>query len=546
MISHLRSRGRKENFLVFFLLGGAYAMALPAIPLEPDSAQYASITREMAETGEFIRVQHRGQDYLDKPPFLFWMGALWFRIFGASPFTWHLSALPALIALVAGLRRLYLLHGVSRPTLPIVLALCLGSPACMLMFYDVRCELWLTVFCVWAWVSIYQFLAEGHLKFALLAGLATGGALLSKGMVALLFLVPYGLYQLVLRPGSLKKMLRLLLIGIPVALLCVAPHLIGLWQAFGPWGWKFFFWVQSFGRITGENFWRNDPDPLFLWHTALWAFAPAVWAILGHLFTRQYDHTRPLKGPLIMAVAVLSVFSLSRYQLPHYAFPLFPWIAWACAPMMDSPSRLPARFSLVAGLAMCAVIIIVTALFVRELSVPYRFLGMGWVLGLAASAGLIHKTSSHRTWYFSALLSASAGGIAMGVFYPALRPFRAGVQVASTLRGTENAALVTYRWASHELDFLLKQSTPVFEHPDPLYNHIYNKIHKAGKVPFVALKKQDFAALRKRFFNIAETQICFSTPYFHTSRLTLNFLNPSTRKANLDSVIVVKLKFYGN
>ncbi|MCS6982018.1 MAG: glycosyltransferase family 39 protein [Flavobacteriales bacterium] len=539
-------RGLKENSLVFLLIGGVYAMALPAIPLEPDSAQYASISREMAETGEFIRVQHRGQDYLDKPPLLFWMGALWFKIFGASPLTWHLSTVPAMVALVAGLRRLYFLHGVPPHTLPIVLALCLGSPACLLMFYDVRCELWLTVFCVWAWVGINQFLAEGHLKFALLAGLTTGGALLSKGMVALLFLAPYGLYQLVLRPGSLKKMLRLLLIGIPVALLCVAPHLLGLWQAFGPWGWKFFFWVQSFGRITGENVWRNDPDPFFLWHTALWAFAPAVWAILGHLCAPQPDQNGPRKGPLIMALAVLLAFSLSRYQLPHYIFPVAPWIAWACGPSINSSSRLPARLALLAGLAIFSVVTLITLLFIEELSIPRRLLGLAWLLCLAFSVWIINKNATHRMWYLSVLFSAGAGGIAMGVFYPALRPFRAGVQVAFALRNKENAALVTYRWASHELDFLYNKAIPVFEHPDPLFNHIYNKIHKTGKIPYVALKKGDFTTLRKRFFNVAETRICFATPYFHTSQLNFNFLNPTTRKANVDSIIMVKLRFYGN
>ena len=55
-----------------------------------DAAQYASISHEMLENGEFLQVQHREADYLDKPPLLFWVTATSYKLFGISNFTFRL------------------------------------------------------------------------------------------------------------------------------------------------------------------------------------------------------------------------------------------------------------------------------------------------------------------------------------------------------------------------------------------------------------------------------------------------------------------------
>ena len=36
--------------------------------MDIDAAQYASMSREMLESGNFLQVKEHGQDYLDKPP----------------------------------------------------------------------------------------------------------------------------------------------------------------------------------------------------------------------------------------------------------------------------------------------------------------------------------------------------------------------------------------------------------------------------------------------------------------------------------------------
>ena len=53
-----------------------YMAGLGLTIMDVDSAQYASISQEMARTNEFLEVQNKGSDYLDKPPLLFWVGAV--------------------------------------------------------------------------------------------------------------------------------------------------------------------------------------------------------------------------------------------------------------------------------------------------------------------------------------------------------------------------------------------------------------------------------------------------------------------------------------
>jgi len=39
-------------------------------------------------------------------------------------------------------------------------------------------------------------------------------------------------------------------------------------------GIRFYFWTQSFGRLTGESTWSNDTGPFYFIYTFLWAFLP--------------------------------------------------------------------------------------------------------------------------------------------------------------------------------------------------------------------------------------------------------------------------------
>src|SRR5207237_6908774 len=52
--------------------------------LEPDEGRYAEIPREMLQRGEWVVPYLQGEPYLDKPPLLYWLVMLSYRVFGVS------------------------------------------------------------------------------------------------------------------------------------------------------------------------------------------------------------------------------------------------------------------------------------------------------------------------------------------------------------------------------------------------------------------------------------------------------------------------------
>ena len=53
--------------------------------LEPDEGRYAQISKEMLRDNSWVVPTLQGEPYLDKPPLMYWLVALSFRVFGATP-----------------------------------------------------------------------------------------------------------------------------------------------------------------------------------------------------------------------------------------------------------------------------------------------------------------------------------------------------------------------------------------------------------------------------------------------------------------------------
>src|SRR6184192_1403045 len=52
--------------------------------LGPDEPRYAWIARDMAETGDWVTPRLYGSPWFEKPPLLYWGGAIFFKLFGSS------------------------------------------------------------------------------------------------------------------------------------------------------------------------------------------------------------------------------------------------------------------------------------------------------------------------------------------------------------------------------------------------------------------------------------------------------------------------------
>lgn len=315
--------------------------------MEVDAAQYSVISMEMSWTKSFLQVYEHGKDYLDKPPLLFWTTALSYMAFGISNVSYKLpSVLIILLGIYSTYRfaRLHYSQEIAR-TAALILA---STQALFLITNDVRTDgilLGLTMFSVWQMSAYLQTKKYLHL---LLLAVGIAGAMMSKGPLILIILAAGFGSEFLLKKQwrnifKFQWILLLILVGILLIPMCY-----GLYTQFdlhpektvyglqGPSGLRFFFWTQSFGRITGENYWSNDSGYFFFTHTILWDFQPWIFFFIPALFLRlksvflHLTQRVTFHGEFISVSSFVLVFialSLSHYKLPHYIFVLFPFAA---------------------------------------------------------------------------------------------------------------------------------------------------------------------------------------------------------------------------
>lgn len=332
--------------LCFIAVGIVYFFNLFIDIMEVDAAQFASISREMIKNGSYLEVYQHGQDYLDKPPLLFWLASFSMKLFGVSNQAYKL---PALLVIVAGIYATYGFAKIwySQKTAVIAALILSTTQAFLLITNDVRTDGILTGFVMLSIWQLSLFLRNNKIINLLFGSLTVGAAMLSKGPIGMI-IVALAIGGDLLIKRQFKNIFKpqwLILAG--VVGITLIPMCIGLYQQFdlhpekevygikGPSGLKFFFWTQSFGRITGESSWNNHSGFLYFFQTILWDFQPWILFLIPALFSsiRKLFVLR-LKGISTNEYITLSGFvltfaalSLSSYKLPHYIFPIFPFIA---------------------------------------------------------------------------------------------------------------------------------------------------------------------------------------------------------------------------
>lgn len=298
--------------------------------MEVDAAQYAAMTQEMMHRGDMLHLVFRGADYLDKPPLLFWSAAASHALFGVNDWSYRL---PSVLAAFFGLFALYrftLLHHDPDTARRAVLVMG-GSAAFLLMTNDVRTDTLLTaavVVTIWTG-SVWM---ERRRWWALMAcGIALGAGLLAKGPIAAVApALALGL------DGAWRQRWRRILdpawlLVAAIAGVMLVPMLIGLHEQHGLHGIRFFFWEQSFGRITGENRWKDDSTVLYFLHELPWLLLPwSLFLIIGLGAALRRLRSEGEQVSLFGALSVLIALSFSQFKLPHYiyvALPLFAVVA---------------------------------------------------------------------------------------------------------------------------------------------------------------------------------------------------------------------------
>ena len=135
------------------------------IPLTGDAGKYAAISRNIIESGDWINLQVHHQPYDQKPHLIFWLGALFFQLFGMSAFVFKLSAL---LFSVLGFYSTYRLGCLlyNRQTGLLAMLILMSSEIWLLFSNDIHTDILMasaTIFGLWQLVA---FLKEKR-KFSL-------------------------------------------------------------------------------------------------------------------------------------------------------------------------------------------------------------------------------------------------------------------------------------------------------------------------------------------------------------------------------------------
>ena len=504
-----------------------------------DGTLYASIAKTMAQRNDYVNLVAEGRDWLDKPHFPFWVTAIFFEIFGVYGWSYKL---PGILFLMMGAYYTYLFASklYNKQTGLIASLILLTAEHILLSSNDVRAEPYLTGLII---ASVYHFIClqrQYNWRHLVFGSLFAACAVMTKGVFALL---PIGgaIIGHLAMTGRMRELIQprwfaaLLLTSI-----FVLPELCCLWSQFdqhpektvfgqtGVSGVRFFFWDSQFGRFFNTGPIKGKGDPSFFIHTSLWAFLP--WSILmfvavGRRFTK-FQNPGLEWYSFFAAMLTFLLFSLSRFQLPHYLNIVFPFFAVITA---DYLVDLRTEAALMRIYRLQVVLVVLLFLAAATLQILYKPSGAGWILLGVGTGFVISVSRGTPKNILHTVISLSVTGIIIinlylfWILYPDLLKYQSGSEAAFIAnREFPGVPVVQLKQHSYPLEFYTDAPVSVIDTVTELANM---------PRPFLLYTSEAADTL------LAGPGKIF--PNFRISRLNLRFID---KKRRLDQVQWSKLQ----
>lgn len=540
---------------VFILLAILHISAIRVGVMDIDASQYAEISREMLENGNYLQLFDRGIDYLDKPPFLFWISTLGMKIFGVGNVGFKLpSILFALFAVYATYRLARLMYGEATGRMAaLIFGTCQGM---FLMTNDIRTD---TVLMSWVIVAIWQIKewdVHGKLYNLLLGAAAISLGMMSKGPIALLVPVFCFGTDWVLKREWSKLFRWQYLLGVVVICILLIPMSIGLYQQFDAQpnkivngltnvsGLRFFYWSQSFGRITGESPWNNGAKLDFLLLNMLWSFLPWIFLFIPALLkniiqlVKQKFRLQPSQEWITTGGFILSYLALgsSKYQLPHYIFVAFPLAAIMVAALLKDFFESGQHKKLYNVLKPVQWAISFLLVGVTLLIVAYVFpAGPLWIAVWAVVAAALlyiafNRTIKPKMFWLSVAAIIGSNIMLTHVFYYRLMDYQLGNVMAEYIEEEKipAAEIIHYRMVDPLNAFHFYAESVISKDSFDITTDKYVLTQDVG---IAALADKGYT------FDTVKTGKCF-----RISELKPAFLNPATREESQMNYYFLKIK----
>lgn len=520
--------------LLMFLLFLVSSTGIFIPIMEVDATQYANMSLELLRSESLLQFTDLGQDYLDKPPLLFWFSAFSISIFGNT--TWAFK-LPSFIMAWASVYFLYQLvkiyYNINIAKLSTLLYA--GSVAFILFSNDIRTDTLMISFVVLAVWQLAQYMQSLKLKHLFIAALALGLSMLAKGpiglVVPILAFAPHLFFS-----GRWKFFLNWRMILVPfIILIVLSPMMLGLYEQFGMHGIRFYFWEQSFGRITGENVWKNDATYFYFLHNIAWAFIPFILFLLGSLinFIIQFKSQKEYISFFGFVLPFIAL-SMSHYKLPHYIYVCIPFASILAANYLHSwlkseKSLIDIPLKTIQSIILFALIVLPTALFIAFPAPVYLYLI--YAASVIIVVYILYKTTFKKALFYTSLMAFIYACFVLNKHaYPHLLKYQSSSEAAFYIQEQNLPIENLYQLNIWQRAFHYYSNMQV-----PEFNE--NKLVENKEI-YVFTDQKGFDFLSQKY----PYEVIKQFDEFSVTRLSLNFLNPQTRNKTLKNTFIIKIK----
>jgi 4-amino-4-deoxy-L-arabinose transferase-like glycosyltransferase len=541
-----------QIILVFALL--VYALGIFVTLMEPDAVVYADIPMEMVNSGNYSEIRLKGNDWLDKPHFQFWLTAVSYKIFGINNFGYKFPAIlfsmiAVLYVFLFGKRFYSIKHGT------IAALILMTAQHFITSNNDVRAEPYLAALTIFSLYYFVLYLDKRKFIFMILCSIGMAGLLMTKGLYTLLPVVS-GIGLSLFYEKKWKEIFHWQwLVILCITLLFTSPTLIAYYNQFdmhpekvifgetGVSGIKFFLWDSQWGRFSNTGPIQGEGDPLFFLHTMLWAFAP--WALLAYsgIFVKIKDIVRgnyknenyTIFGFLVTFI----IISLSKFQLPHYLNQLFPFMAiitsWVILTRIRNIRFLKTHFYLMMLIMVIFVLLLIVLHVYYFENLPNIDVLIIVMISIFISVFILirERTLIKKLLIPPAIIILAVNYYLNRQFYPSLLHFQSESEMAYYVKTYKLPVddLVTFEEEQWITDFQLKKVIPQYNEED------LSQINLTGRLVFTNPK--GIKILENYGYSIEPVK---SFKDFHVTTLNAEFLNKKTRANTLSDTFLVYIQ----
>jgi 4-amino-4-deoxy-L-arabinose transferase-like glycosyltransferase len=331
------SRGWRGPALLLLLCAALYLPGIASLPvMDRDEARFAQATRQMLESGDFLRISFQDEARNKKPAMIYWLQAVSVASFSdaKSAAIWPYR-LPSFLGAAAAVLLTFFFGArlIGREAAVLGAGLLAASLGLTIEAHLAKTDAVLLALCVAAQGALGEIYAaakrdeKASLRWALLFWLAQAAAILVKGPVApLLSLLTIAALAIADRRARWLAGLRALW-GLPLCALLVAPWFIAIQSSTGGNYLGEALGQDFFGKLFGAQESHGAPPGYFLLLLMLTFWPGSLFLAIAATSAWRARGEAAVKFLIAWAVPFWLVLEMVPTKLPHYILPAYPALA---------------------------------------------------------------------------------------------------------------------------------------------------------------------------------------------------------------------------